>query len=123
MPWRTAGKGGLALIVLITAILAVVLGYAFYAPVVGQIATGDPQEARPDVPRDRAVVKAEAYMARTSGKALPTLEEIVRFYGLEDDTVPCAAQENYGEAASPAAISVLAKRPIKVGEDVTLCLD
>ena len=123
MPWRTVGSGGLALLALVVLGGAAALGYEFYAPVAGQIAAGDPQEARPDVPRDRALVKVEAYMSKEPGKGLPTLADIVRFYGLEEDTVLCAVQENHGEAASPAAIPVLAKRPLRMGEEVMLCLD
>lgn len=123
MPWRTAGKGGQALIVLVAIGLAATLGYEFYAPVVGQIAAGDEQEARPAVPRNRALVKVEAYMTRQSGRALPTMADMVRFYGLEDDTLECAVQENYGEAASPAAIQVLSNRPVQIGEEIILCLD
>ncbi|MES1245886.1 MAG: hypothetical protein ABUT39_30040 [Acidobacteriota bacterium] len=126
MPWRTAGSGRLILIALSVLIAvggAVALGYEFYAPVRGQVAVGNPQEAQPDEPRDRAKVKVEAYMAKEPGKGLPTLADVVRFYGLEEDTVPCAVAENHGEAASKAAIPVLAKRPIRVGEEVTLCLD
>jgi hypothetical protein len=104
-------------------VLAAVLGYEFYAPIIGRIATGDEAEARPAVPRNRASVKVEAYMAKEPGKGLPTLADVVRFYGLEEDTIECAVQENYGEAASPAAIPVLARRPIKIGDEVILCLD
>jgi hypothetical protein len=121
--WRTVGKGGQALIVLVALGIAAALGYAFYAPVIGQIVTGDEWEAEPAVPRDRATVKVEAYMAREPGRGLPTLADVVRFYGLEEDTIECAVQENHGEAASPAAIPVLARRPLRISDEVILCLD
>jgi hypothetical protein len=114
MPWRTAGRGSLALIALAALVLAAV---------VGRIAAGDEAEARPAVPRNRASVKVEAYMAKEPGKGLPTLADVVRFYGLEEDTIECAVQENYGEAASKAAIPILARRPIRTGNEVVLCLD
>ena len=123
MRWRTVGRGGQALIVLVALGIAAVLGYAFYAPIVGQIATGDEQEAEPAVPRDRAAVKVEVYMAKEPGKRLPTLADVVRFYGLEEDTIECAVQENHGEAASPTAVPVLARRPLTIGDEVILCLD
>jgi hypothetical protein len=123
MPWRMVGKGGQALIVLVALGLAAALGYEFYAPIVGQIAAGDEQEAQPAVPRNRALVKVEAYMARQPGITLPTLMDTARFYGLEDDTLECAVQENYGEAARPAAVPVLSNRPVQIGEEIILCLD
>jgi hypothetical protein len=123
MRWRTAGKRIQTLMILLALIFAAVLGYEFYAPLIGRVATGDEQEAKPAVPRDRAAVKVEAYMASQSGHGLPTLADVVRFYGLENDTIACAVQENDGEAASPAAISALMRRPLKIGDEVILCLD
>ncbi len=123
MPWRTAGKGSQVLIVLVALVLALVLGYEFYAPLVGQVAAGDEEEARPAIPRDRAVVKVEAYMARQPGHGLPTLADVVSFYGLEEDTIACTVQENHGEAASTSAIPILASRPLEIGDEMILCLD
>jgi hypothetical protein len=123
MPSIGVGKGALALMALGAVLAAVALGYEFYAPLVGTIAAGEVQEAKPQVPRDRAVVKVEAYMLEKGKQGLPTLADVIRFHGLERDTIPCSVQENHGEAASPAAITVLANRPLKVGEEVMLCLD
>jgi len=121
MPSRMAGKSGVILVVLLGLGIAAGLGFEFYAPVVGQIAAGDPQKARPDVPRDRAIVKVEAYMSPT--KTLPSFVDVVHFYGLEDDTIPCTVQTNLGEAASTAAIPALSRGPLRVGDEVTLCFD
>lgn len=123
MPWKRAGRGATTLLAFAALVVALVLGYEFYSPIVGKLADGDEAQAKPDVPRDRAVVKAEAYMARTPGQGLPSLADVIRFYGLEQDTIPCAVQENHGEAASAAAVPVLARRTLKAGEEIILCLD
>jgi hypothetical protein len=123
MPWRRAGSGSVILLAIGALVTAASLGYEFYAPVVGQIANGSAAQAKPDVPRDRAIVKAAAYMSPKPWQALPSLADVIRFYGLEQDTIPCAVQANHGEAASAAAIPVLASRPLQPEEEVILCLD
>ncbi len=111
------------MITLVALGIAAALGYEFYAPIIGRIAVGNETAARPAMPRDRAAVTVEANMAKNPGQGLPTLVDVVRFYGLEEDTIECAVKEHYGEAASPSAILGLARRPLKIGEEVTLCLD
>lgn len=123
MPWKRVGNGTLVLAALFALAAAVALGFEFYAPVIGEISAGDEQEAKPRVPRDRVVIKVARFMAADPGRGLPTLSDVVRFHGLEQDTIECTVQENHQGAASPAAVPVLAKRPLRVGDEVTLCLD
>lgn len=123
MPWKMVGNGTLVLVALVALAAAAALGFEFYAPVLGEIAVGDEQEAKPQVPRDRAVIKVERIMAADPVRGVPTLADIVRFHGLEQDTLECTVQENHQGAAGPSAIPVLARRPLRAGDEVTLCLD
>ena len=123
MPWKKAGSPphplwGVALV--LAPLVAAALGYAFYAPPVGETAGGDPGKAAPEQPRDRVKVRAETRMASRPGP--PTLKDVVRFHGLEDDTLPCTVEENYGSVPK-VVLPTYERRPLKQGEEIILCLD
>lgn len=123
MPWKRVGRGTLVLASLLALAAAAALDFEFYTPAVGEIAAGDEQEAKPEVPRDRAVVSVERFMAADPRRGVPTLADVVRFHGLEEDAIECTVQELHGEAASPGVVSALARRPLRPGDEVTVCLD
>lgn len=123
MSWKKAGNPahplwGVALVM--APLLAAALGYAFYAPPVGNTAAGDPGKATPDQPRDRVRVRVETHMASRSGP--PTLKDVVRFHGLEDDTLSCTIEENYGSVPR-LVMPTFERRPMRPAEEVVLCLD
>jgi hypothetical protein len=111
--------GGLVLAGLI--VLAPQLGMGFYAPARGQVATGEPRPGGREMPRDRAAVKVIPEMAAPGER--PTLADVVRFYGLDEDAVRCTAAEAYGLAVGDKRIDGYARRAVKVGDTVTVCLD
>ena len=88
----------------------------------GTETTGDPAERR-----DRAKVQLTAEMARREGTP-PTLADAVRFFGLEDATLDCAARATASngeeeEELPKARVQAVLRQPRKVGEFVVLCLD
>ena len=133
----TAAPALLLAVVLVAAVaLAAWAGFAFYAPQVGELAGGRQGEtggetgtAGRSLPRDRARVEVAAYMAGgaegggTGGaEARPTLAQVFEFFALEEDTWACAVAENYGQAAAERAAQY-ARRPLRVGDEIVLCLD
>ncbi|MDP9122091.1 MAG: hypothetical protein M3O15_12130 [Acidobacteriota bacterium] len=98
-------------------------GLGFYAPHRGvTAAAGDERAALPRSPRDLATVEVQPYMSATKGQA-PTVEDIVAFFGLEEDTLPCTITENDGTLPSSALIRTMAARRLAVGSEVKLCLN
>src|SRR5262245_38807763 len=124
MRLRRAGRpqrSALSIVILAAAPLAAAaLGYAFYAPPVGETAAGQTGKAAPEQPRDRAEVRAEARMASRPGP--PTLKDVVRFHGLEDDSLACTIEENYGSIPR-LLVPTYERRPLRAGEEIILCLD
>ena len=124
MRWRKVGnvpRSPLSAVLLIAApFAAAALGYAFYAPVVGKTAAGEVGKAAPEQPRGRARVRSELYMASRPGP--PTVQDVVRFYGLEDDTLPCTIEENYGSVPRPL-MPTYERRPLRPGDEIIVCLD
>lgn len=120
---RKAGRperSALLIAILAAPLAAAALGYAFYAPPVGETVAGQTGKAALEQPRDRAEVRAEAYMASRPGP--PTLKDVVRFHGLEDDSLVCTIEENYGSIPR-MLISTYERRPLRAGEEIILCLD
>jgi hypothetical protein len=97
------------------------LGFGIYAPQRGAVAAGEPGPGGRELPRDRAKVRVEAAMARPGER--PTPADVARFYGLQEDAVACTVQEANGLAAGDPRIERLSRRPLKVGDEITLCLD
>ena len=124
MRWRRAGRPGRPtpwVVILVAApFAAALLGYAFYAPPFGETVGGQTGKAAPEQPRDRAKVRAETHMASRPGP--PTLKDVVRFHGLEDDSLPCTIEENYGSIPR-MLMSTYERRPLRQGQEIILCLD
>lgn len=114
--WPAAG------VLLALVLLGARLGFGFYAPARGAVASGDPSLTGHDVPRDRARVRVEAAMAPAPG-GRPSLADVARFYGLDDEAIACSVQEAHDLRPGDARLRVLAERPLRVGEEVELCLD
>jgi hypothetical protein len=127
IPEPAPGSGLRVLEAVVALVLAVVLvaaprwGFGFYAPQRGQVAAGEPRPGGGEMPRDRAKVRVLAEMAAPGER--PSLADVVRFYGLDEDAVRCTVGEAHGVSAGDRRIEALSKRPLKVGETVTLCLD
>lgn len=130
-PGASPLSGTTALLLAVTLAAAVALaawaGFAFYAPEVGELAGGREDAGAEGLtrPRDRATVEVAAYMAgggAEGGEARPTLAQVIEFFALEEDTWACTVEENYGRAAAGRAAQY-ARRPLRVGDEIVLCLD
>jgi hypothetical protein len=113
--WLVVGVALLALL-----FLGATRRLGFAAPAAG-VTQGEPAPGGGELPRDRARVVVEAAMAKPGER--PTLADVVRFYGLEEEAVACTVAEAHGLAANDRRIAALARRPLRVGETVTICLD
>jgi hypothetical protein len=97
-------------------------GFGFYAPRRGAVAPGVEPKVAAARPRDTAVVEVKLYMASVPGQA-PNLIDVVRFFGLEDDTLPCTVSLNDGALASDPLIQARTRQARRIGSEVTLCLN
>jgi hypothetical protein len=127
MSWRRPERAllGLWAGAAVLLLAAAVLGFGFYAPRRGQLAAGAAEQPEPAERRDRARVVVEAVMAPAEGER-PSLADVARFYGLEPDSLPCSVREtlDMDEADLPDdRARQRAERPLRLGEEVTLCLD
>lgn len=126
MHWSPAGKGvavaaaAFAVAALVT--LALIGGFAFYAPPLGEVAAGEAAVAAPEAPRNRVRVVTEAKMAQP-GAARPTLADVAAFYALESDTLACTVRANHGAEVPDERLARYVRRPLAPGDDVVLCLD
>ena len=111
------------LVLALVFILAAVWGdFGFYAPLHGKTAVGSEPKITAVRSRDTAIVEVKPYMTSVSGQA-PTLLDVIRFFGLEDDTLPCTVALNDGELPSTQLIEVRARQARSIGSEVTLCLN
>jgi hypothetical protein len=51
----------------------------------------------------------------------PTLRDVVAFYALEEDSIPCTVRETWGESDQDA--TARADAPLSIGDELQLCLD
>ncbi|CAM2008940.1 hypothetical protein [Acanthopleuribacter pedis] len=130
MPWRRVGNqvapflfAGVSCLLLVALFVQGKLG--LYTPRVGFIDSAMNQEIRDVLPRDRVTLVITRDMCQ--GKNSVTLEDLVRYLGLEQATLACSL-----EVEQPSLfLSPGVKRPSnrgakvrkRVGEKVTLCLN
>ncbi|MCP4661603.1 MAG: hypothetical protein GY856_39890 [bacterium] len=103
-------------------VLAWILDLGFYAPVRGEVAPGQNSKPGETVSRGTAKVTVEGRMSPEEGRA-PTLREIVSFFGLEQDTIPCTVAENQILPISEGRVEELAGKEQELDEELVLCLN
>ena len=106
---------------------SVVLDLGYYAPrgaLSGGTAAATGRDA--ELARNRVVVKIVPEMAVRQG-VRPTLADAIRFFGLEEETLRCAAQATAGteegDELDERRLQALGRQPRALGDSVTLCLD
>lgn len=127
MSWRRPDRAllGLWTAAAVLLLAAALSGFGFYAPRRGHLTAGAAEQPEPAERRDRARVVVEAVMAPAEG-VRPSLADVARFYGLEPDSLPCSVRETLdmdeGDLPNDRARQ-RAERPLRLGDEVTLCLD
>jgi hypothetical protein len=103
------------------------LGFGFYAPDRdAPPAAGDAVETTAATRRDRVRVRVTEEMAPGGEGSRPSLADVARFHGLEPDSLPCsvrATRERDEEDLTDRRALQWAERPVRIGKEVTLCLD